>query len=202
MFIGISQRLICNEGYFEERECLALDWGRLFAGIFADFLPLPLSYEVDFSRYVPQLRGVILSGGNDLSTFNPSPLSSKRDAYEKNIVRHCLEENLPLLGICRGAEFIAHFFGSSLKPCKNHIGEHKVRLKSGSEVVVNSFHNYAISKLGQDLEPLALAEDESVEAFRHKSVKIWALMWHIEREGGLSEGSILQEWLENLKEKR
>ncbi|HDV7329870.1 TPA: gamma-glutamyl-gamma-aminobutyrate hydrolase family protein, partial [Campylobacter jejuni] len=27
MFIGITQRLICNESYHEERECLALDWG-------------------------------------------------------------------------------------------------------------------------------------------------------------------------------
>ncbi|EAL7308297.1 gamma-glutamyl-gamma-aminobutyrate hydrolase family protein, partial [Campylobacter jejuni] len=26
MFIGITQRLICNDSYHEERECLALDW--------------------------------------------------------------------------------------------------------------------------------------------------------------------------------
>ncbi|MFK0447537.1 gamma-glutamyl-gamma-aminobutyrate hydrolase family protein, partial [Campylobacter jejuni] len=25
MFIGITQRLICNDSYHEERECLALD---------------------------------------------------------------------------------------------------------------------------------------------------------------------------------
>ncbi|ELW3246712.1 gamma-glutamyl-gamma-aminobutyrate hydrolase family protein, partial [Campylobacter jejuni] len=28
MFIGITQRLICNDSYHEERECLALDWGK------------------------------------------------------------------------------------------------------------------------------------------------------------------------------
>ncbi|HDZ5202310.1 TPA: gamma-glutamyl-gamma-aminobutyrate hydrolase family protein, partial [Campylobacter jejuni] len=26
MFIGITQRLICNDSYHEKRECLALDW--------------------------------------------------------------------------------------------------------------------------------------------------------------------------------
>lgn len=202
LFIGISQRLICNESYFEERETLALDWGRFFSDYFESFLPLPLSYEVDFSRYEPYLSGVILSGGNDLNALNPNELSFKRDEYEKQIVRQCFKKNLPLLGICRGAQLIADFFNSSLKSCENHIGEHKITLINGKELVVNSFHNYGVSKLGQDLEPLAFAKDGTVEAFKHKRAKIYALMWHIEREGGLSEESILKQWLRDVKEKK
>ncbi|EAH9082367.1 gamma-glutamyl-gamma-aminobutyrate hydrolase family protein, partial [Campylobacter jejuni] len=52
MFIGITQRLICNDSYHEKRECLALDWGKLFnKDLFKNFTPLPLSYEIDFSYY-------------------------------------------------------------------------------------------------------------------------------------------------------
>ncbi|MDL0114735.1 gamma-glutamyl-gamma-aminobutyrate hydrolase family protein [Campylobacter felis] len=202
MFIGVSQRLLLNESYYELREALALEWGEFFKENLKPFLPLPLSYEIDFKAYAPHLRGVILSGGNDLATLNPSPLSLKRDAYEAQILTHCLEENLPLLGICRGAQFIAHFFGSTLSPCENHTQEHAIRLTNDTQTTINSFHNYAIATLGQALEPLAFAEDGTVEAFRHRGAKIWALMWHIERANGLNERSIFREWLENLREKR
>lgn len=79
MFIGITQRLICNESYYEERECLALDWGKLFnKDLFTNFIPLPLSYEIDFSHYKHLVKAVILSGGNDLSFYNPNVLSKKK----------------------------------------------------------------------------------------------------------------------------
>ncbi|EHY9327323.1 gamma-glutamyl-gamma-aminobutyrate hydrolase family protein, partial [Campylobacter coli] len=78
MFIGITQRLICNDSYHEERECLALDWGKLFnKDLFKNFTPLPLSYEIDFSHYKHLIKAVILSGGNDLSFYSPNVLSKK-----------------------------------------------------------------------------------------------------------------------------
>ena len=66
--IAISQRLIEEEKYFELREALALDWGKLFTkeDLFRDFLPLPLSYEIDFEKYKNNICAVILSGGNNL----------------------------------------------------------------------------------------------------------------------------------------
>ena len=100
MFIGITQRLIGNESYHEERECLALDWGRLFKeDLFKNFIPLPLSYEINFSHYKHLVRAVILSGGNDLNFCNPNALSKKRDLYEKQVIELCLKEKIPLLGI-------------------------------------------------------------------------------------------------------
>lgn len=204
MFIGITQRLIENESYFEQREALALDWGRLFrtSRLFKGFLPLPLSYELPFDFYKKHLKAVILSGGNDLSLYDASTLSQKRDSYENDLIIHCFQDEIPLLGICRGAQMIAHFFGSTLTPCENHVGEHDIINIKDEKFRVNSFHNYFIRELGSDLIPLFLAGDGSIEAFKHKNAKIYGLMWHIEREQGLNDDSLLMEWLGNLKGKK
>ncbi|AXL42735.1 gamma-glutamyl-gamma-aminobutyrate hydrolase family protein [Campylobacter jejuni] len=200
MFIGITQRLICNESYHEERECLALDWGKLFnKDLFKNFTPLPLSYEIDFSHYKHLIKAVILSGGNDLSFYSPNVLSKKRDLYEKQVIEICLKEKIPLLGICRGAQMIAHYFNSHISPCENHIGKHEVFF-SKEKFISNSFHNFAIEKLGEDLVELCLAKDNTIEAFKHKYENIFGIMWHIERENGLNNIQILREWFSLIKE--
>lgn len=143
---------------------------------------------------------MILSGGNDLNSLNPNPLSSMRDEYEAQILTHCLRYNLPLLGICRGAQRIAEYFGAKLELLEGHIGNHQVvDTSSGEKFEVNSFHNYGIRALGDCLEPLVRAEDRSIEAFKHKHKPIFAMMWHIEREGGMQaqegQNQSFDEWL-------
>ncbi|MBT0822735.1 gamma-glutamyl-gamma-aminobutyrate hydrolase family protein, partial [Campylobacter lari] len=125
-----------------------------------------------FKLYAPHLKGVILSGGNDLNSLNPSELSFKRDAYETKIISYCFKKNLPLLGICRGAQMIAQHFNSTLKPCQNHIGSHQITTKKG-KFEVNSFHNFCIENLGENLKALAFTKDQSIEAFRHKKKHIY-----------------------------
>lgn len=204
-FIGISQRLIENESYFELREALSVEWGELFAqnALFKGLCPLPLSVKLPFKAYAPFLSGVILSGGNDLSAFNENKLSKMRDEYELKIIKNCLKMKLPLLGVCRGAQLIASFFKSDIKGCENHTKEHFVldlSSRKESEIWVNSFHNYAIFSLKKPLKPLfKSAQDESIEAFRHEKAPIFALMWHIERSAGLSEKSLLKAWLKAVR---
>ncbi|TBR78561.1 gamma-glutamyl-gamma-aminobutyrate hydrolase family protein [Campylobacter novaezeelandiae] len=204
MFIGITQRLTEEKKYKELRETLALEWGNLFSNsiLFKDFLPLALSYEIDFNHYAPYLKAVILSGGNDLSAFSDDILSKKRDAYEMKIIEYCLKTDTPLLGICRGAQMIAYYFNSTLEKLSHHIGDHQVILNDGSSFISNSFHNYAIINLGKNLEILARAKDQSIEAFKHKDKSIFGLMWHIERKNGLNNAKILNEWLKLVKEKK
>ncbi len=197
-FIAITQRIIENQEYYEQRECLALDWGEFFARYFkGEFLPLPLSYGLDFSAYMPYVCGVILSGGNDLAMLNPNPISQKRDIYESKILEHCKQHKIPLLGVCRGAQMLAHCFGAQIIPCVNHIGTHEVYTDDTS-FCVNSFHNYCIARLTDELEALALAEDSSIEAFRHRILPFYGIVWHIERENGLNDDSVLTKWIESI----
>lgn len=202
-FIGITQRLLENTSYYEVREALSVEWGEFFKGHLQGFLPLPLSYAIPFSTYAESLgeslSGVILSGGNDLNSLNPNPLSAMRDEYEGQILTHCLQHNLPLLGICRGAQRIAEYFGAKLELLSGHIGNHQVfDMSSGEKFETNSFHNYGVRTLSDCLESLVKAEDSSIEAFKHKHKPIFALMWHIERKNGMEKDRIFQEWLSKL----
>lgn len=198
MFIAITQRLVQHDSYNELREVLSTEWGALFGAEFDAFLPLPLCFEIPFICYESVINGCILSGGNNLSIFNNSQENKIRDEYERQIITRCVKLQIPLLCICRGAQVLAQYFGSEIKPCQNHIGAHNVRDKWGNEFMVNSFHNYAITNLSADLECLAVANDNSIEAFSHKSLPFYALVWHIERENGLNNTAILDKFKQEI----
>lgn len=199
MFIAISQRLMENSSYVELKEGLALDWGIFFRKYLRDYLPLPLSYEIEFNRYIPYVSGVILSGGNDLSTIDDSRINNKRDSYESKIIEECIEHKIPLLGICHGAQIISYYFSSSFERQSGHVGNHKIMVDN-KEYEVNSYHNYCITKLGDELEALAKI-DCSIEAFRHKQHDIYAIMWHIERECGMQYRDVFDIWFKKVKER-
>lgn len=191
MFIGISQRLEKAVNYNEIREALSIEWGEFFALNLTPFLPLPLCVKMPLKSYEKNLKGVILSGGNDLSKFNKNAENSLRDSFENELLKFCIENKTPLLAVCRGAQFVAEFFGSKLEICDNHIGEHEIYDEKGVKFRVNSFHKYKITHLGEDLKCLATAQDKSIEGFCHKSLPIFAMMWHIERKNGLENRAIL-----------
>ncbi|MCE3037122.1 gamma-glutamyl-gamma-aminobutyrate hydrolase family protein [Helicobacter sp. faydin-H20] len=202
--IGITQRLIEHTQYSEIREALALDWGTFFCEkISEDFLPLALSSKIDFKDYIPYLSGVILSGGNDLNSLNPNKLSLFRDTYEKNILKLCLQNHIPVFGVCRGAQMIAEFFCAKITPIMQHTSPHLITFQS-QNYKVNSYHNYGISELCEDFEVLGIAINGSIEAFKHKNKPIYGIMWHLEREENLSIPSqkMWKMFIENFKEKK
>ncbi len=204
-FIGITQRLVEHTTYKETRECLSMQWGMVFTKILSGFIPVPLSYSIEFAHYAPFLSGVIFSGGNDLAMLNPHELSCRRDDYEYAIIKYAIAHQMPLLGVCRGAQCIASYFGSLLDSCSGHVGEHYISVQKENEIsykdYVNSFHNYAIYTLADELCPIAFADDKSIEAFRHKSMPIFGMLWHIEREleHSVSSCMILDEFINALK---
>ena len=259
-YIAISQRLYSMKEYNEIRESLAIDWGQFFAIHLHDFLMLPLSYKQDIAPYLPDIAGVILSGGNDLSVCNETPLNKERDIFETNLIDLCIKDSIPLLGVCRGAQMIAYYFNSQITPCKNHVGLHEVtqnlesqpfgrvqgvgvqdnenlestikvgglqvlenktkkldsvnyalnpaahpdlreNLETTQRFITNSFHNYAITELGDGLIALAISSDTkdySIESFKHKSHNIFGIMWHIERERGMENSEVFQKWKNTL----
>lgn len=185
--IGITQRIFEASEYHELREGLALDWGRFFDSKRVVFLPL--SYEVEFSIYMPYLCGVILSGGNDLFSLKPNPVNQMRDNYEENVIAKCLENKIPLLGICHGAQALAKYFKGEFELVDGHVGDHRISFDDGvfnGDFLVNSYHHFAIKSIGSDLRVLA-KKDDGIEAFCHINLPVLAMMWHMEREENLSE---------------
>ena len=189
--IGITQRLVREEKYDEIRNALDIRWQELLLSI--DLIPIPIPINIDFSLYADLgLNGIILTGGNDLSSQLDNLLSNLRDKHEIECIRYAIENSIPLFGVCRGMQLIAEYFGSTLKGVDGHIAkrhqfvsanEHEYKNYFYKIDNVNSYHKYAIDVLGDELEIVGICpDDNTIEAIQHKKYKIFAQMWHPERE--------------------
>ena len=189
--IAVTQRLLLNQNYYEMREALDVKWGKLFKKL--NYLPVILPIEFEFRKYFSFMKidGIILTGGNDLNISNKNELSLKRDSFEKGLIRYAIKKKIPIFGMCRGMEIIGEFFGADFKRVKNQVGiRHTLSVNKKSKYfnqikkisTVNSFHNYAIDKMPDDLTVSAWSHDGIIKAIEHKEYKIFGQMWHSERE--------------------
>ncbi len=186
----ISQRLIPEESYEEMREALDTRWGPFLS--LCNLLPVPVLSKVSVERYTTtmDISGIILSGGNDLSQCVASPANEERDRVDEGLLTWALSTKTPVLGVCRGAQFLARYFGGIIAPIENHINkEHCLNFqvetafscKFAKTQRVNSYHSYGIMSVPRELDDLARAEDQTIEAFTHKTSPILGIMWHPER---------------------
>ena len=174
------------------RQCLDIRWGAIFRELHA--VPVPVTYGIPASWYADDetIAGAILTGGNDLASCGGDDLSTQRDAAEGELVALMLDKGLPVLGICRGCQFLAEYAGGVVGKVSGHAGtRHLVASPAGhpgapSARDVNSFHNYGVLRLPSGCDPLAVAPDDSVEAFRSHDGAMLGVMWHPEREPSLS----------------
>ncbi len=199
--LGITQRAVFLPDISERRDCLDQRWAKFAFAVGAVPIPLP---NVD-SDNIPDLLnslsldGVILSGGNTLSSIEPNGIDAapERDKFEEVLIENAIRHNVPIIGVCRGMQMLNVYLGGELSPVQGQAGvRHK--LKVNQEYVdlipdfVNSYHNWGISSehLAQDLQPIAWDENGFVEAFIHKSISIVGIMWHPERENEFENSDI------------
>jgi N5-(cytidine 5'-diphosphoramidyl)-L-glutamine hydrolase len=184
--IGISQRRMHDVKTLESRDGLDIRLMKLVWNL--GFLPIPLTAVTqNNNEYLSMLAldGFILSGGNDLGE------SPDRDILEHDILTYSTALHKPVLGICRGMQFINKFQDGALHKISGHVATtHTVSgsLFDNSKVQVNSFHNYGIltDELGNDLNAIALADDGVVEALSHSHHRWMGIMWHPERDDDTS----------------
>ena len=139
-------------------------------------------------KKIEEINLLIIPGGNDVS--NSLNTSKIRNSIEINLIKICFKKNIPILGICRGAQLLNKSFGGKVKKVKKHMRtRHNISFVN-KEIVkkkllnVNSFHNDGIKKndLSKVFKMLANDKDENVEMFISKDKKIIGTMWHPERE--------------------
>ena len=124
---------------------------------------------------------------------------------EAGVLAYAMAQDKPLLGICRGIQFLNAALGGTLwqdlpSQCPSEVCHqqrapydrtaHAVRVVGGSplhaavgreEIRVNSYHHQAIRRLAAPLEAMAFSEDGLVEAVRHPGQRfLWAVQWHPE----------------------
>lgn len=179
--VFISQRLD-NVGKFDEkRNNLDIRFLKLFEKL--NIIPILIPNDIYLTKKIIKdikPKGIILTSGGD---------ALKKDVRyysELLLINFAYKKNIPLIGICRGAQAINLYFSGKIKKISNHVRKnHKLNIHFGNKqkVITNSYHDYGIKKeiLGKNLKVLGETNDGSIELFRHKSKKIVGMMWHPER---------------------
>lgn len=186
--IGISARVDFVEEYGEFRDSVdhrlerwVLEWGAI--PVIIPNIAYRGSIQFFLGR-VP-LDGFVLSGGGDIGS------SRDRDGTEKEILEFAFRESLPVLGICRGMQMMAHLFGERAMPVDEHShNSHLVRLEDGTERNVNSFHQRAILACPQGFSVFAEAGDGVIEGIKHIRLPWEGWMWHPERDECFSKADL------------
>lgn len=200
--VAVSQRVVPAPGRGETRDGLDQAWATWLGGLGLDAVPVPnrlRSVEAFLDRVRPV--GVVLSGGNNLAMpvydgldASGDDAFAERDATELAMVEWAIARGVPVLGVCRGMQFLQAHFGGRLAPLDGAVAHvatrHGVSLSAcpygpvgTGTATVNSFHRFGIpaGTLAAPLRAFATADDGSIEAFRHADRPVVGIMWHPER---------------------
>ena len=184
---------------------------------------LPLTDDAAvLQKLADSCDGLLLTGGQDVSPAlygaEPTPQCGKtcpeRDRMEAPLLDRMLAQDKPVLGICRGIQFLNVHLGGTLYqdlPTEHPSGVnhhqqhpydapvHAVTLTPGSPLqqllgqqtlAVNSLHHQAIRALAPGLAAMAVSEDGLVEAACLPGKKfVWAVQWHPEFSFAVNENS-------------
>ena len=175
---------------------------------------LPLTSDItELDQLIEMCNGFLFTGGHDVSPelYGEAALKGmvsscrKRDEMELYILKKTIQADKPVLGICRGIQFINAALGGTLyqdiptqyetvtehhqKPPYD-IPVHKVNIIKDSplykciaaeQIAVNSYHHQAVKDVSPNLKVMAVSEDGLVEAlYMPEQSFLWAVQWHPE----------------------
>jgi putative glutamine amidotransferase len=180
-------------------------------------LPLVIPYTTDLTvlqQTIGLIDGLLLSGGGDINPmlFGEEPhrrlgsINQERDDLEISLIRLMLDENKPILGICRGSQILniaaggnmyqdiyAQLDGEILQHSQQASREHTshyVHIKPGtklhellghSKIKVNSFHHQAVKDMAPGFHVSGIASDGVIEAFESSQHNfVFGIQWHPE----------------------
>ena len=197
--IGITMRVVNATSYNEPRDAISHDWVEFLFSNNLKFTLIPncgdtVTKFLDINR----VNKIILTNGNDINdndNYNDlSNISEIRDYTENLIIKWAINNDIDLLGVCRGAQLINLFYGGTLTHNlkHNHVAiNHNVSICddktsnyfSKNSFITNSYHKHGIYKenLAKGLTPFAISEDGIVEGYYNNS-KILSIQWHPERK--------------------
>jgi putative glutamine amidotransferase len=153
--------------------------------------------------------GVLLPGGGDLAAHwagqdshqSQYDVDETQDAFDLALARVAIEDGIPLLAICRGAQVVNVARGGTLvQDLTESLGlDHRHRVHeiqvladsplrevlpvmSGDRMTISCYHHQGLGRLGTSLRASAYAEDGTIEAVTLDDHDGWYLgvQWHPE----------------------
>ncbi len=184
---------------------------------------LPLTADTEeLECFLEICGGFLLTGGHDVSPAvyhaerEPwcGPCCETRDEMERYILKNAVETDKPVLGICRGIQFMNACYDGTLyqdlasehgsridhhmKPPYNRAAHQVTVLKDTplydilgkGQMGVNSYHHQAVKKLSPAFREMAISEDGLIEGIYMPSHKfIVGVQWHPEFSYDVDENS-------------
>lgn len=178
--IAVTLRVDNVSTYREKRDSLDQRWFDFFTRISVVPLLIPnslIAAKTLLSAY--KVDGFLFTGGNSLVKYGGD--APERDETENFLMNFALEKNIPLLGVCRGMQFIQDYFGIPLRQISNHVVSEQKIIFNGKENIVNSYHNWGTYNSISELMVLGTSSDGVIKAIKHIDRKILGIMWHPER---------------------
>lgn len=150
--------------------------------------------------------GVLLPGGGDLAAHwsgqqphhTQYDVDEAQDAFDLSLARVAIEDSIPLLAICRGAQVVNVARGGDLvQDLTEALGadhRHRVHVIDVLDdsplqavvptptITISCYHHQGIGRLGKGLRPAGFAEDGTIEAVTLDQHAGWYLgvQWHPE----------------------
>lgn len=184
---------------------------------------LPLTGdEAALRQLADTCDGFLLTGGQDVGPAlyggaDPGRCgeqSPERDAMEQKLLALARAQDKPVLGICRGIQFLNAALGGTLwqdlpQEYPSEVNHHQTGaydapihtvqllprtpladLLGKDTLPVNSYHHQAIRELAPGLVPMAAAPDGIIEAVYEPGKRfVWAVQWHPEFSYKVNEDS-------------
>ena len=164
---------------------LIIDFGSQYTQLIARRVrELNVYCEIHPFNHLPALdssvRGVIMSG---------SPFSV-RDAAAPRIDLSPIKGHLPLLGVCYGAQYLAHFFGGEVSPAPSReYGRAMLTVKRADDPLMHDMpsptqvwmsHGDTITRVPAGYEVIASTDDVEMAAYRVTGEQTWGIQFHPE----------------------
>lgn len=205
-----SKPLIAMASSYQGDKTIALRQTYFNAIYDAGGIPVPLERTTDpaiIARYAADFDGFFFTGGVDVApkyygeeiTGQGVEVDEARDAFEFALYEAVKDSGKPILGVCRGIQFLNVARGGTLH---QHIEGHRqtpipaierpqhVTVKEGTrlhrlvgvtEMNVNSFHHQAIKDIAPGLIVTAVEDDGTVEAMEDPAHPFFlGVQWHPE----------------------
>ncbi len=164
---------------------LIIDFGSQYTQLIARRVrELNVYCEIHPYNHLPALdssvRGVIMSG---------SPFSV-RDAAAPRIDLTPIKGRLPLLGVCYGAQYLAHFFGGEVSPAPSReYGRAMLTVKHADDPLMKEMpsptqvwmsHGDTITRVPAGYEVIASTDDVEMAAYHIVGEQTWGIQFHPE----------------------
>ena len=179
---------------------LVVDNGSVYTPSLLDSIK---NLNIDFEHYIFSNVSLL-----NLDNYSSVILSGRRkndsqmNIINSKLVKHSLENDKPLLGICYGAEILALTLGGTIKKMpSSRYGLHEIEITKSNPLCkgkIQGFesHSYMVSKLNASFTQIASSADCKFEIFQYDDKNIFGTQFHPEMS---SDGKALLEKFSSIK---